>query len=451
MKRLIIALLVTFVIYYAILYGKEFYNSSKPQNNIQIYQNENNIAQKTVSIEEKETSPQNNNFNNINFDKQVATNRSIINKKFPGNYIDRSLKSGKLVRWNPSTFPLQVFVEDKPDLPDYYNKTVKKAFAQWQDSSDDFITFNFTDIEEYADIKCYFPDDYHSENDGQRMIAGITNFNYKNDKLEYAWINFASYDMNNKFRSEDALYSTALHEIGHALGISGHSINKNDVMYPVTKHTKTQISQNDINTLKLIYSIVPDITNKNYSEEDKKKYITTEDVLGNYDTRLDIELQATKADLNSDKNSYFAGKYFNMANIYYKKKDFHNAVKNYEKGLTITSDPKDIEKINMNIAICYNELNEYDKALKHLQISDNIKNTPDKSAFFSNLYYKKGEYDKAKAIALKVLSTNPDNYNSYITLYHVYKHENNEAEIYKLYEQSKKYFPDNPPIRIYVN
>ena len=252
--------------------------------------------------------------------------------------------------------------------------------------------------------------------------------------------------MNKNFRTENALYSTALHEIGHALGISGHSVNKEDIMYPVTRQDEAQISKNDINTLKLIYSIVPDVTNQNYSKTDKEKYITTEDVLGDYDTRLDLELEAVKADLNADKNSYFSGKYFNMANIYYKKKDFQKAIKNYEKGLSMTSNEKDIEAVNMNIAICYNELKNYDKALKHAQISDNLKNTPDKSAFIANLYYQKGEFEKAKNLALKVLSATPENYNSYIVLYHVYKQEDNEVEIYKLYEQAKKYFPDNPPI-----
>lgn len=442
MKKIFLTILAIICFYYGYYYLKNFYfiktetsADTKP-------------VEQTILPEKKEHAPKNNNFENINFNEQVATNRSIINEKFPGNYIDRSLKSGELVRWNPSTFPLEVYVEHNPDLPDYYDKTVKRAFAKWQKESKNFITFSFTDIEEYADIKCFFPKNYKSENDGQRMLAGLTTFKFEDKKLKYAQISLATYDMNKNFRTENALYSTALHEIGHALGISGHSVNKEDIMYPVTRQDEAQISKNDINTLKLIYSIVPDVTNQNYSKTDKEKYITTEDVLGDYDTRLDLELEAVKADLNADKNSYFSGKYFNMANIYYKKKDFQKAIKNYEKGLSMTSNEKDIEAVNMNIAICYNELKNYDKALKHAQISDNLKNTPDKSAFIANLYYQKGEFEKAKNLALKVLSATPENYNSYIVLYHVYKHEDNEVEIYKLYEQAKKYFPDNPPILV---
>ena len=449
MKRFVQALLIALCFYYGVLYGKQFYNSFAPQENVPTQQIEIKTITENKTLEEKPT-VKNNNFDNINFDKQVATNRSIINEKFPGNYIDRTLKSGELVRWNPSTFPLHVYVEHNPDLPDYYEKAVKRAFAKWQKESDNFITFSFTNIEEYADIKCYFPKNFKSEKDDQRMLAGLTDFKFEDNKLKYSRINLATYDMNNKFRKENDLYTTALHEIGHALGISGHSVDKKDIMYPVTQHEKAQISKSDINTLKLIYSIVPDITNKDYSEKDKNTYITTEDVLGNYDTRLDIELEATKADVNADKNSYFSGKYFNMANIYYKKKDFQNAITNYEKGLSLTSDTKDIEAVNMNIAICYSEMKNYEKALEHAQISDNIKNTPDKTAFIAYLYYKTENFEKSKPLALKVISTNPDNYNSYIVLYHIYKKENNDVEIYKLYEQGKKYFPDNPPIRINV-
>ena len=450
MKRLIQALLIiAVVIYYAVLYVNNVRNSFTSQNKVVTKQYDIKVENKVKPVvEKKEDIPKNNNIDNVNFEKQVAANRSVLNEKFPGNYIDRTLKSGQLVRWNPSTFPLYVYVEHNSDLPEYYDKTVKRAFAQWQKAGDGFITFKFTDIEDYSDIRCYFPNNYRSENDGQRMIAGVTKFEYNKDKLKYAQINFASYDMNNKFRTESALYSTALHEIGHALGISGHSVNKEDVMYPVTQHTESKISKNDISTLKLIYSIVPDIINQNYSEQEKNTYITTDDVLGTYDTRLDIELEATKADINADENSYYAGKYFNMANIYYKKQDYNNAIKNYEKGLTMTSDPKDIEAVNMNLAICYNELQNYEKALKHVKISNDINRTLEKSIFMANMYYRLGDSQKAKNIAKNVIAQDHNNYNSYIVLYNIYKDENNDEEIYKLYEKGMKYFPDNPPIRM---
>ena len=180
MKKVVLYILAIICFYYGYYYLKNFY-FIKTETSADI-----KPVEQTILPEKKEPAPKNNNFENINFNEQVATNRSIINEKFPGNYIDRSLKSGELVRWNPSTFPLEVYVEHNPDLPDYYDKTVKRAFAKWQKESKNFITFSFTDIEEYADIKCFFPKNYKSENDGQRMLAGLTTFKFEDKKLKYA-------------------------------------------------------------------------------------------------------------------------------------------------------------------------------------------------------------------------------------------------------------------------
>ena len=50
------------------------------------------------------------------------------------------------------------------------------------------------------------------------------------------------------------LQAIALHEIGHALGITYHSDNLNDIMYKSTDSYKnTTISKRDLNTLKETY------------------------------------------------------------------------------------------------------------------------------------------------------------------------------------------------------
>jgi predicted Zn-dependent protease len=54
-----------------------------------------------------------------------------------------------------------------------------------------------------------------------------------------------------------------LHELGHAVGLYGHSANKEDVMYLDEKATKkvapavNTIGPRDLNTLKRIYSTAP--------------------------------------------------------------------------------------------------------------------------------------------------------------------------------------------------
>ena len=54
------------------------------------------------------------------------------------------------------------------------------------------------------------------------------------------------------------LENVVIHELGHALGLFGHSPVRSDIMYPVTDE-HSRLSQRDINTLKRIYSQKADI------------------------------------------------------------------------------------------------------------------------------------------------------------------------------------------------
>ena len=76
------------------------------------------------------------------------------------------------------------------------------------------------------------------------------------------------------FFSDKELYNTILHEIGHALGIMGHSYSSEDLMYMATDNDSNfyapyrssfqYLSSKDINTIKLLYKMFPDISNTRY-------------------------------------------------------------------------------------------------------------------------------------------------------------------------------------------
>ncbi|MBX9687103.1 MAG: matrixin family metalloprotease, partial [Candidatus Obscuribacterales bacterium] len=56
--------------------------------------------------------------------------------------------------------------------------------------------------------------------------------------------------------SDDKLRQTALHEVGHALGLNGHSSNPGDIMYFASVAVNSpQLSERDIKTLQLLYSM----------------------------------------------------------------------------------------------------------------------------------------------------------------------------------------------------
>lgn len=68
---------------------------------------------------------------------------------------------------------------------------------------------------------------------------------------EDASISHAAIQINERL-SKAQLVQVVAHEMGHALGIQGHSSDKHDVMYP-TAHLPIEVTDRDVNTLKLGY------------------------------------------------------------------------------------------------------------------------------------------------------------------------------------------------------
>ena len=74
----------------------------------------------------------------------------------------------------------------------------------------------------------------------------IVNVDDETNLITFAEIDFATTDIKGKVFDDSDIYATAIHEIGHALGISGHSDNPKDIMYPVSsKENSGQLSEGD--------------------------------------------------------------------------------------------------------------------------------------------------------------------------------------------------------------
>ena len=370
-----------------------------------------------------------------------------ISTDFPGNYIDRAISHGKLYRWHPDAFPLKVYIENNPELPDYYYKEVKKAFKQWQKVTDGYIAFVYTDFEDEADIRCTFPKNFDREISDDAMTAGESSFEIDNDLILYSKIEFAVYNTQNKYLKPKQLYQCALHEIGHSLGLSGHSSNPDDIMYPTTKHSKAKISPGDISTLRLLYSIIPDISNKSFSREDKQNLLQASEILGDYDERRYIELRNIKEDIENSRVS--TDKVSKIADLYYSLKNYEAAAQNYKKILVSVDDIETKSSIYYNLALSYKNLNDYDEALKAAQQAYRLDSDSNKAALLAQLYYYTGDYESAKSLAINVLEVSPKTYNMYIVLGHIYKAEKNQEEMEALAEKAALNFPENPPV--YLN
>ncbi len=398
--------LVRFVIIFIILSTifSVFTNSSNngwdsPENGVGVLEQPKISVEQSTSADVKEDSVQNDDFI-----KDVKPSQTSITTDYPGNYIDRVTVYGNLQRWNPETFPLEVYIENNPELPGYYYKEVKKAFEQWQKATKNYIAFVYTDFEHDADIRCTFLKNFDKEINNKGMVIGHSSFEITDGIIQYSEIEFAVYRFKNQYFKSKEIYRTALHEIGHSLGIQGHSINPDDIMYPSVKRNK--LSLGDINTLRLLYSIVPNISNKEFSSVAKENLAEMDDIFGDYDLRIYSELQNTKEDILHSFGS--KSNIERLSTLYLKTKNYSAAAQNFEKLLSSTTDLKTKEDIYRNLIFCYDKLNDYDKAIDSALKAYEISHEPDFAVFAANLYLKFENYSAAAENYEKAIFSSDD-------------------------------------------
>lgn len=175
----------------------------------------------------------------IKFVSNKKSNAMAAPKSDYGHYIDKlDLK----IKWD--TMPVRVWVQ-----PSKYSNSVYNAFAEWQYATGGVVKFMKTSYESQAKIKVYFVTKLDSGGDK----AGLCQFQYVGKSLQEANIYLLYKSDNGVILTPQQIYPIALHEIGHSIGIDGHSDSKNDVMYPNTDIIGIHTSRRDVNTIKTLY------------------------------------------------------------------------------------------------------------------------------------------------------------------------------------------------------
>ncbi len=184
------------------------------------------------------------NLNNV----KTTKDNIVPNISDGENYYDSIKLDGNYVKWK--NFPITVYVE-----PGNYSYLVKNAFANWQKASGGFVKFEFVGNINSAQIKVFMVDKL-SNISLDNYESGVAVINAKNNIIYNADIKLLEFDAKTGERlSDDVIYATSLHEVGHALGLQGHSPNSNDIMSAIMNKTSKVISKRDLNTLKMLYSL----------------------------------------------------------------------------------------------------------------------------------------------------------------------------------------------------
>lgn len=323
--------------------------------------------------------------------------RRIMNT-YGHNYIEQTPYGNNILRWDISTFPLKVCIdfpiEDK--LPEYYRAEITKAFYQWQ-SSASFLKFTFVNNQKDAQIIVKFlplPENKCSKN-GCKYVVAYTEPTIKNNKLKKMTITMYDKDAYGNYFSDKELYNTILHEIGHALGIMGHSYSTDDLMYMSNEEQQQNniymrfrssfqyISPKDINTIKLLYNLVPDISNVPISKINNEKLIYPPIVLGSLEERQMDKLNEAREYIK--KAPQLPLGYIDLGIAYAELGKKHKSIEALKKALELSTTPNDQFIAYYNMAVVEMNIGDLRIAMEYAQKAQQINNNEEILELISNI------------------------------------------------------------------
>lgn len=360
-----------------------------------------------------------------------------INKKYPQNYISQAVFNQKVLRWGkiPITYN---FISDQ-NAPAYFEKEIEDAFTEWEKATDHQILFSREDKNPNIIIK--FNSDSTADNEDEKFVVAYTAPTVTTGKLKNMTINFFLKDPQGNYYTENETYNTALHEIAHALGFMGHSYDKNNIMY-LTKDTvsvmndsKEDLTEADINTIKLLYKIKPDITNTNDKNGEYIPYL----IFGNDE---EVNLAKTKEAKNYIRKApELPSGYIDLAESYVASKEYAKAIKCLEKALLLADDSDTQSIIYYNLAVSYYYINHLPMALDYANKAKEIKDSEDIHYLFAEIYAKQEDLTNAIKEYSDLISRHPQNLEYTIALANIYVKERKFLSARKVL---KNYLHNNP-------
>jgi tetratricopeptide (TPR) repeat protein/predicted Zn-dependent protease len=180
------------------------------------------------------------------------------------DYIGSAASGGKYFLW--THMPVRVFIASGTGVPGYqnnYNQDLMYAFSEWALGSGNRITFTLSADQKQSDIVCdWTGDPKRVVEQGRAVEGGLTKLSGQPmpDRAMVSLTNAKVTILTNRGGAplnDDDMRKVCLHEIGHALGINGHSNSNTDVMFFSESPTVLPaLSYRDKATISRLYSMI---------------------------------------------------------------------------------------------------------------------------------------------------------------------------------------------------
>ncbi|MGD9580357.1 MAG: tetratricopeptide repeat protein [Vampirovibrionia bacterium] len=322
-------------------------------------------------------------WRSMNSNMDIGVSETHSKADVGDNYIDKVTEKGEVIRWQKSSMPLKVYVENDPrkvqKYSNQYYMAAKKGLEKWTSGTKGLITFRYVDSPQNADIKVVWKTVLDAKllgsEAGTAYTAGVTSPEYSGKELYAMSVVLTTTDPNGKPHDPSDIEKVSTHEVGHALGIMGHSLESGDIMYANSK-SNGELTKRDISTITLLYDLDPDISNfravggvevanasKDTGENDKS---INEEVLGTKDQRIQTEIDEIMDAIKNNPRS--SVNHINLGNLYGDQGEYDQAIREYKKALKLN--PKsdiaysNIGAMHQNLHQPYDALRAYTEAKK---------------------------------------------------------------------------------------
>ena len=350
----------------------------------------------------------------LGYDKSMS--EKTVKAAVIDSYFREVAANGKIVRWNRASFPLKVYVQDTPDVPDYYREVVIRAYQSWERASEGLVSFEIVETQEEADMRCYFK----NFNSDDNSPIGTQSFDIKGNTIIGSTINLKKTDAKKHNLDSKQLFSSALQEIGLSLGLNGKSPSIYDVMYPIGTKFNTEITARDLKTLALVYSVVPDVTNVPPSAEEKSQLFTVNEILATLQVPVDETVNPDEV-VATDISTKLA-----LAEELRRRAEYDKAAQEYQAVAQMKSDRRSKSEVYYEVAVMYLDAEEFDKAKSCAEIAC----ATDMNDLTETLPALIDYYMKRSNSAIEQLDTilqqNPYNKHAYKLLCQIYREKRHE-------------------------
>ena len=135
------------------------------------------------------------------------------------------------------------------DAPEGLERSVRRAFDRWERVGAIPVSFRVIGDSARAEVQVYWIRSFPMIRSGQAEV-----FWDGDGWIRKGILTLATHDAGGRAITADLLYTVALHEIGHLLGL-GHSDEPRDLMFPVT--TVSDLTGRDRRSARLLYALPP--------------------------------------------------------------------------------------------------------------------------------------------------------------------------------------------------